>query len=151
MATDRKQEWKEKVWGPATERSRERQARFETTSDIEIDPIYTPEDVANQDYDRDLGFPGSFPYTRGVQPTMYRGRIWTMRQYSGFASAEETNRRYRYLLEQGQTGLSMGLRPAHSDRLRFRPSHSLQRSRQGRGAHLSPGGHGDRLSGHQPG
>ncbi len=107
MATDRKQEWKEKVWGPATERSRERQARFETTSDIEIDPIYTPEDVANQDYDRDLGFPGSFPYTRGVQPTMYRGRIWTMRQYSGFASAEETNRRYRYLLEQGQTGLSM--------------------------------------------
>ena len=107
MATDRKQEWKEKVWGPATERSRERQARFETTSDIEIDPVYTPEDVANQDYDRDLGFPGSFPYTRGVQPTMYRGRIWTMRQYSGFASAEETNRRYRYLLEQGQTGLSM--------------------------------------------
>ena len=107
MATDRKQEWKEKVWGPATERSRERQARFETTSDIEIDPIYTPEDIANQDYDRDLGFPGSFPYTRGVQPTMYRGRVWTMRQYSGFASAEETNRRYHYLLEQGQTGLSM--------------------------------------------
>ena len=107
MATDRKQEWKEKVWGPATERSGERQDRFETTSEIEVDPIYTPEDVANQDYDRDLGFPGSFPYTRGVQPTMYRGRIWTMRQYSGFASAEETNRRYHYLLEQGQTGLSM--------------------------------------------
>ncbi len=107
MATDRKQEWKEKVWQPATERSRERQDRFETTSEIEVDPIYTPEDVANQDYDRDLGFPGSFPYTRGVQPTMYRGRIWTMRQYSGFASAEETNRRYHYLLEQGQTGLSM--------------------------------------------
>ena len=107
MATDRKQEWKEKVWQPATERSRERQDRFETTSEIEVDPVYTPEDVANQDYDRDLGFPGSFPYTRGVQPTMYRGRIWTMRQYSGFASAEETNRRYHYLLEQGQTGLSM--------------------------------------------
>ena len=107
MATDRKQEWKEKVWQPATERSKERQDRFETTSEIEVEPIYTPEDVSNQDYDRDLGFPGSFPYTRGVQPTMYRGRIWTMRQYSGFASAEETNRRYHYLLEQGQTGLSM--------------------------------------------
>ena len=107
MANSRKQEWKEKVWQPATERSGERQARFETTSEIEVEPIYTPEDVSNQDYDRDLGFPGSFPYTRGVQPTMYRGRIWTMRQYSGFASAEETNRRYHYLLEQGQTGLSM--------------------------------------------
>ena len=107
MANSRKQEWKEKVWQPATERSRERQDRFETTSEIEVDPIYTPEDIANQDYDRDLGFPGSFPYTRGVQPTMYRGRVWTMRQYSGFASAEETNRRYQYLLEQGQTGLSM--------------------------------------------
>ena len=107
MANGRKQEWKEKVWQPATERSGERQARFETSSEIEVEPIYTPEDVSNQDYDRDLGFPGSFPYTRGVQPTMYRGRIWTMRQYSGFASAEETNRRYHYLLEQGQTGLSM--------------------------------------------
>ena len=107
MANSRKQEWKEKVWQPATERSGERQARFETSSEIEVEPIYTPEDVSNQDYDRDLGFPGSFPYTRGVQPTMYRGRIWTMRQYSGFASAEETNRRYHYLLEQGQTGLSM--------------------------------------------
>ena len=107
MANSRKQEWKEKVWQPATERSGERQARFETSSEIEVEPVYTPEDVSNQDYDRDLGFPGSFPYTRGVQPTMYRGRIWTMRQYSGFASAEETNRRYHYLLEQGQTGLSM--------------------------------------------
>ena len=70
MANSRKQEWKEKVWQPATERSGERQARFETSSEIEVEPIYTPEDVSNQDYDRDLGFPGSFPYTRGVQPTM---------------------------------------------------------------------------------
>ena len=107
MVGSSKQEWKEEVWKPATERNRERQDSFETTSEIEVDVVYTPEDVANQDYDRDLGFPGSFPFTRGVQPTMYRGRVWTMRQYSGFASAEETNHRYRYLLEQGQTGLSM--------------------------------------------
>jgi methylmalonyl-CoA mutase N-terminal domain/subunit len=107
MADGGKQEWQENIWKPATERNRERQERFETTSEMEIDAIYTPEDIANQDYDRDLGYPGSFPFTRGVQPTMYRGRVWTMRQYSGFASAEETNRRYHYLLEQGQTGLSM--------------------------------------------
>ncbi len=102
-----KQEWKDKVWKPATERIAERQDQFETTSGLAIDPIYTPEDIADQDYERDLGYPGSFPFTRGVQPTMYRGRVWTMRQYSGFASAEETNQRYHYLLEQGQTGLSM--------------------------------------------
>ena len=102
-----KKEWKDKVWKPATERIAERQDQFETTSGLAIDPIYTPEDIADQDYERDLGYPGSFPFTRGVQPTMYRGRVWTMRQYSGFASAEETNQRYHYLLEQGQTGLSM--------------------------------------------
>ena len=107
MSNGGKQEWKDKVWKPATERSSERQEQFETTSGLAIDPIYTPEDITDQDYERDLGYPGSFPFTRGVQPTMYRGRVWTMRQYSGFASAEETNRRYHYLLEQGQTGLSM--------------------------------------------
>ncbi|MQF48464.1 methylmalonyl-CoA mutase [SAR202 cluster bacterium AC-647-N09_OGT_505m] len=107
MASIGKQDWKEKVWKPATERNRERQESFETTSEMEVDVLYTPEDVANQDYGRDLGYPGSFPFTRGVQPTMYRGRVWTMRQYSGFASAEETNHRYHYILEQGQNGLSM--------------------------------------------
>ena len=107
MTQEGKQDWLEKVWKPAAERNREIKARVETSSGIQIDPVYAPEDVANQDYDRDLGYPGSFPFTRGVQPTMYRGRLWTMRQYSGFASAEETNRRYKYLLEQGQTGLSM--------------------------------------------
>ncbi len=68
--------------------------------------LYTPLDTENLDYERDLGFPGEYPYTRGVQPTMYRGRLWTMRQYAGFATAEESNQRYKYLLEQGQTGLS---------------------------------------------
>ena len=102
-----KQDWLAKVWGPAVARNKERHERFETTSEIEIAPLYDAEDIAESNYDRDVGYPAQFPFTRGVQPTMYRGRLWTMRQYAGFASAEETNRRYRYLLEQGQTGLSM--------------------------------------------
>ncbi len=100
-----KKEWREKLFDPATQRSPERQSSFLTDSDLEVDVVYTPEDLPGFDYERDLSYPGEFPYTRGVQPNMYRGRIWTMRQYAGFASAEESNRRYRYLLEQGQTGL----------------------------------------------
>lgn len=87
-------------------RSPERKARFATSSDIEIDRLYVPEQI-DETYMEKLGFPGEFPYTRGVQPTMYRGRLWTMRQYAGFGSAEETNKRFHYLLEQGQTGLSV--------------------------------------------
>ena len=102
-----KQDWLDKVYGPAVARNKERQARFETSSEIEIEPLYDAEDVAASDYASNVGYPAQFPFTRGVQPTMYRGRLWTMRQYAGFASAEETNRRYQYLLEQGQTGLSM--------------------------------------------
>ncbi len=85
----------------------ERRARFATDSDIEIKRLYTPLDLRDNDYTRDLGFPGEPPFTRGVQPTMYRGRFWTMRQYAGFGTAHETNLRYRYLLKQGQTGLSV--------------------------------------------
>ncbi len=84
----------------------QRKPRFTTSSDIELPPVYKPEDVPI-DYVEDLGAPGEFPYTRGVQPTMYRGRFWTMRQYAGYASAAESNRRYRFLLDQGQTGLSV--------------------------------------------
>lgn len=84
-----------------------RKGKFTTTSDIEIKRLYTPLDVEEMDYEEDLGCPGQYPYTRGVQPTMYRGRLWTMRQYAGFGNAEESNRRYKYLLEQGQTGLSI--------------------------------------------
>jgi methylmalonyl-CoA mutase N-terminal domain/subunit len=84
----------------------QRKPRFTTSSDIELKPYYTPADVTVE-YDRDLGQPGEYPYTRGVQPTMYRGRFWTMRQYAGYASAAESNRRYRFLLDQGQTGLSV--------------------------------------------
>lgn len=85
----------------------ERKAGFTTSGGIPLKRTYTPEDINGVDYGSDLGFPGLYPYTRGVQPTMYRGRFWTMRQYAGFATAEDSNRRYRYLLSQGTTGLSV--------------------------------------------
>jgi methylmalonyl-CoA mutase N-terminal domain/subunit len=100
-------EWEEKVVKKTLARSPERKPRFETTSGVEIRRVYTPEDTANLDYAAALDFPGQYPFTRGVQPTMYRGRFWTMRQYAGFGTAEESNKRYRYLLDQGQTGLSV--------------------------------------------
>jgi len=81
--------------------------KFENLSAIEIKNIYTPEDIAHLDYTNDMGFPGKYPFLRGVYPTMYRGRLWTMRQFAGFGSAEETNERYKYLLEHGETGLSV--------------------------------------------
>ncbi len=85
----------------------ERKESFQSLSGIPVERAYTPLSGPDTDYLKDLGFPGTYPYTRGVQPTMYRGRLWTMRQYAGFGSAEESNRRYKYLLEQGQTGLSV--------------------------------------------
>ncbi|HZX14138.1 MAG TPA: methylmalonyl-CoA mutase family protein, partial [Thermodesulfobacteriota bacterium] len=86
---------------------KERQAEFRTPSGIVLERLYKPGNIENLDYERDLGYPGEYPFTRGVQPTMYRGRFWTMRQYAGFGTAEETNERFKYLLEQGQTGLSV--------------------------------------------
>src|SRR5690349_9385011 len=79
----------------------------QTSSHIPVRPLYTPPDLVGWDYDRDVGFPGQFPYTRGVQATMYRGRLWTMRQYAGMGDAEESNKRYKYLLANGTTGLSV--------------------------------------------
>jgi methylmalonyl-CoA mutase N-terminal domain/subunit len=102
-----RERWRSTTRAKAVSRSPERQERFLTTSGLEIQDLYTPADTAAIDEDRDLGRPGEYPYTRGVQPTMYRGRFWTMRQYAGFSTAEDTNRRFRYLLEQGQTGLSV--------------------------------------------
>ena len=101
-----KDEWEEETLDPALERHGERSERFATVSNVEIDRLYTPDDVADLDYGDDLGFPGEFPYTRGVYPTMHRGRTWTMRQFAGFGTAEETNDRFHYLIENGQTGLS---------------------------------------------
>ena len=102
----KKKRWEEGTLNPALKRNRERKPEFHTTSGIAIPRVLVPDEV-RLDYESQVGFPGEYPYTRGVQPTMYRGRIWTMRQYAGYASAEESNRRYRYLLEQGQTGLSV--------------------------------------------
>ncbi len=99
-------EWQEQTLNPTLKRFPERRDRFETSSGIPLERFYT-QTLSEADYLEKLGFPGAYPYTRGVQPTMYRGRLWTMRQYAGYASAEETNRRFRYLLEQGQTGLSI--------------------------------------------
>ena len=107
MPSSNKQEWRDNSLGPLKKRSGERRENFETDSGLEVDTLYTPEDLGDFDYREKLGYPGEYPYTRGVQPNMYRGRIWTMRQYAGFASPEESNRRYRYLLEKGQTGLSV--------------------------------------------
>jgi methylmalonyl-CoA mutase N-terminal domain/subunit len=102
-----RERWRATTRARALASAPERRERFETTSGIEVRDLYTAADVADLDEDRDLGRPGEFPFTRGVQPTMYRSRLWTMRQYAGFATAAETNRRFRYLLEQGQTGLSV--------------------------------------------
>ena len=100
------EEWQGTTLRRALDRYPERRDEFKTDSGIEVERVYTPDD-APIDYVADLGFPGRYPFTRGVQPTMYRGRLWTMRQYAGFGSAAETNARYKYLLEQGQTGLSV--------------------------------------------
>ncbi|MBN2552623.1 MAG: methylmalonyl-CoA mutase family protein [Spirochaetales bacterium] len=102
-----KEQWERSAVEPAVERHPERRSEFVTGSDKPVDRLYLPEILSAEEYLQKLGFPGQFPYTRGVQPTMYRGRLWTMRQYAGFGTAEESNRRYRFLLEQGQTGLSV--------------------------------------------
>jgi methylmalonyl-CoA mutase N-terminal domain/subunit len=113
--------WEKEVLEPHLKEHGERKERFITVSNEEIKRLYTPEDIAGLDYDRDLGYPGEYPFTRGVYPTMYRGRLWTMRQFSGYGGAEETNRRFKYLLKEGETGLStafdmptlMGYDPDH--------------------------------------
>src|SRR5499427_7986593 len=105
---DQYSRWKESTLKRSLEKSAERRPRFETSSGIEVPRLGLPSDVKSE-YEGTLGFPGEAPFTRGVQPTMYRSRLWTMRQYAGFATAEETNRRFRYLLESGQTGLSVAL------------------------------------------
>jgi methylmalonyl-CoA mutase N-terminal domain/subunit len=95
------------AWRQTYRQAGERDADFETISGEPLEPLYTPEDVEDLDHDRDLGYPGEYPYTRGVYPTMYRGRLWTMRQFSGFGTAEQTNERYKFLLKHGQGGLSV--------------------------------------------
>ncbi len=107
MPNRKKQDWQDATLAPVLKRFPERQEKFETSSGVDISPVYTPEDMPGFDYLSALSYPGEYPFTRGIQPNMYRGRLWTMRQYAGFGTAEESNKRYRYLLEQGQTGLSI--------------------------------------------
>jgi len=102
-----KKEWEEGSLKKVLDKFAERKDEFMSISDAPIERLYTPEEVEGLDYSEKIGYPGQFPFTRGVQPTMYRGRLWTMRQYAGFGSAEDTNKRYKYLLDQGQTGLSV--------------------------------------------
>ncbi len=101
------QRWEETTLQQTLSRSPERRPDFLTASSDPIHRLYTPLDVPNSDYLRDLGLPGEYPYTRGIQPTLHRGRLWTMRMFAGFGTAEETNARFRYLLEEGETGLSI--------------------------------------------
>ena len=102
-----REKWDQGPVAKTLSKSPESRAVFTTISGTPVERLYTPLDVKGLDYDRDLGYPGLYPFTRGVQPTMYRGRFWTMRQYAGFGDAKSTNERYRYLLQQGQTGLSV--------------------------------------------
>ena len=102
-----KARWESTTVEKVIKKTPERYEKFYTGSNLEVDRLYTPLDIQEIDYMKDLGFPGEYPFTRGIQPTMYRGRLWTMRQYAGFGAAEESNKRYKFLLSQGQTGLSV--------------------------------------------
>ena len=102
-----KERWENETLDPALAKRPERKKSFQTVSLKEVDRLYTPVDIENVDFSRDISFPGEFPYTRGIHPTGYRGKLWTMRQFAGFSTPEETNTRFKYLLEQGQTGLSV--------------------------------------------
>ncbi|MFW6150010.1 MAG: acyl-CoA mutase large subunit family protein [Chloroflexota bacterium] len=102
-----KKEWQETTLASVLKRHSPRKDPFETISGLEVDPVYAPDDLVDFDYSSQLGYPGEYPYTRGVQPNMYRGRLWTIRQYAGFGTAEDTNERFKKLLAEGQTGLSV--------------------------------------------
>src|SRR5579862_3551367 len=100
-------DWQQLILAPFVAQSAERREIFENASGIPLKHTYTPLDIAGNKYEKDLGLPGEYPYTRGVYPSMYRGRHWTMRMFSGFGSAEQTNKRLKYLLKEGETGLSI--------------------------------------------
>lgn len=99
-------EWEKNVYKKFIKNTSERKNEFTTASFTPVNPLYTPADLQN-DYDVSISYPGKFPFTRGIHPSMYRGKFWTMRQYAGFGTARESNERYRYLLKQGQSGLSV--------------------------------------------
>ena len=106
-AEARKERWERETLDTALAKHPERKKSFQTVSLKEVDRLYTAADVQDLDLERDVSFPGEFPYTRGIHPTGYRGKLWTMRQFAGFSTPEETNTRFKYLMQQGQTGLSV--------------------------------------------
>src|SRR4026208_1459291 len=102
-----RERWEEETLKPALNKHPERKKSFQSVSLDEVERLYTPADTNDQDFARDVSFPGEFPYTRGIHPTGYRGKLWTMRQFAGFGTAADTNQRFKYLLSQGQTALSV--------------------------------------------
>ncbi len=100
-------EWENNAYKDSLRNSPEQKDKFTTISFTTVDPLYIPDQKKIDDFEKEIGFPGQYPFTRGIQPTMYRGKLWTMRQYAGYGTAKESNKRYRYLLEQGITGLSV--------------------------------------------
>jgi methylmalonyl-CoA mutase N-terminal domain/subunit len=122
--------WQQNSVDPALAKFPERRQSFQTSSNFEYERLYAPHQEAGEPYEDQVGFPGQYPFTRGVQPTMYRGRFWTMRQYAGFGSAIETNKRFRYLLEQGQTGLSVAF--DLPTQMGYDPDHSMSRGEVGK-------------------
>ena len=140
-----RERWRATTRATAVAANPERRARFVSSSEIEIADLYTPADVAALDEERDLGRPGEYPFTRGVQPTMYRGRLWTMRQYAGFATAEETNRALPLPPRAGPDGAIGRLRPADADGLRRRRAGGGGRGGPGGRARLLARRHGDAL------
>jgi len=126
----RKESWEKETLANSVARLPEREKEFLTTSNIPVNRVYTPQDLRNFDYVRDLSFPGEYPYTRGVYPTMYRARFWTMRQYAGFGTAEQTNQRFRYLLRAGQTGLSVAF--DFPTQIGYNPDHQLSMGEVGK-------------------
>src|SRR5207237_9403012 len=127
------EEWRQTTLQEALDRARLRDSPSETTSHIKQEIAYTSDDLAARDWEERerLGYPGEYPYTRGVQATMYRGRLWTMRQYAGYASAEESNARYRYLLDRGQTGLSVAF--DLPTQMGYDPDHPMAEGEVGKG------------------
>src|SRR3989338_10621666 len=107
MPSKSRAEWEEKTLRPHLEKPHEHRGPFSTISDLPIKPIYTPEDIAGKSFQDDIGFPGEYPFTRGIHPNMYQGRTWTKRMFAGFGTSQETNKRFKYLLDHGQTGLSV--------------------------------------------
>ncbi len=146
-----RRQWEERTLDPHLKKYPDREADYSTISSLPVERLYSPEDLAGTDFERDIAWPGEYPYTRGVQPSMYRGRLWTMRMFAGMGTAEDTNERFKYLLHHGQTGLSHGLRPAHAHGPRQRQPAGGRRGGQGGRGGRHPARHGDPLRRHPPG